>query len=188
LLKFNDSPEIWVLGAARGARGDMVFSNDVGRPLVRTTKFGGVTVFTRAHPEGSAASDAGASAPIKLAKLDGGQLFQRLALYSARATRASGRLIAFEAPDVDAQSTGVVADAALVTSEAIVTLAASPTGRMTLSRIGRVDVEVGRASNAILRGGVIAITVAPKEGPGGRPSSARVLQALGASGLAWSIP
>ena len=66
LLKFDDNPEVWVLTASRGPRGDMIYVSDLGRPLLRTTRMGGVTVFTQERPEGSAAAPVGAGAPIRL--------------------------------------------------------------------------------------------------------------------------
>ena len=59
LLKFDDSPEVWVLTASRGPRGDMIYTSDLGRPLLRTTRMGGVTVFTQERPDGSAAAPVG---------------------------------------------------------------------------------------------------------------------------------
>jgi len=180
LLKFNDSPEVWVLTRARGPRGDIIFSDDLGRPVLRTTKLGGVTVFTRAHPEGSAAAEVGPSSPIRMSRLDPSQLFQKLALASARASRAAGRPIGFQALDADPASSGVIADAAVVASQAVVELAMAPRGRGILARVGRIDFGKGRAAAAVFHGGVIDITVAPKAGLVGRPSSARILQSLGA--------
>jgi hypothetical protein len=180
LLKFSDSPEVWVLTTSRGPRGDVIFSDDLGRPLLRTTRLGGVTVFTHAHPEGSAAAEAGPSTPLRLSPMGPGQLFQRLAMASARASRAAGRPISFQALNADAGSSGVIADAALVASQAVVELSMRFHGRLILAHVARVDFENGRSAAVVVHDGVIDITVAPTVGRGGRPSSARILRALGA--------
>src|SRR5471032_1399082 len=64
LLKFDDSLEIWVLQAAPGPRGDVIYRNDVGDPMVRATRLGGMTVFTPKRPDGSAAAFDGATPPL----------------------------------------------------------------------------------------------------------------------------
>ena len=51
LLKFDDDPEIWALQPAPGPRGDVIYRNDVGEPMVRATRLGGMTVFTPKRPE-----------------------------------------------------------------------------------------------------------------------------------------
>jgi hypothetical protein len=178
LLRFDDSSEVWVLTAARGPRGDMIFSNDEGQLLLRTTRLGGVTVFTPRRPEGSAAAMAGAANPFHLASIGVLGLYQRLLQASVRCSRAAGRLIGFEAPDADPASDALIADAASVAGDAIVTLAARSGGRAILARVAKVDIEHGRQPGAYLRRGVVIITVTPAEGFGGRPSSMRILAAV----------
>lgn len=178
LLKFEDSPEVWALTVTRGPRGDLIYWNDLGQPLLRITKFGGVTVFTPKRPDGSAAAVAAAAAPLRLASVGPIGLYQHLALASARSGRAAQHSIAFTAIDADATSDGLMADAAIVVSEAMVDLAVRPKGRALLKHIGRVAIIRGAESAAAFRDGVIVITIAPTEGVYGRPSSLRIEQAL----------
>src|SRR5689334_4325157 len=56
LLKFEDNPEIWVLQPAPGPRGDTIYRNDLGEPMVRATRIGGMTVFTERRPDSSPAA------------------------------------------------------------------------------------------------------------------------------------
>jgi hypothetical protein len=178
LLRFEDSSEVWVLTAARGPRGDMIFSNDEGQLFLRMTRLGGVTVFTPRRPEGSAAAVAGAAIPFRLASVGVLGLYQRLLQASVRCSRAAGRLIGFEAPDADPASDALIADAASVAGDAIVALSNRSGGRAILARVAKVDIEHGRQPGAYLRGGVVIITVTPAEGFGGRPSSMRILAAV----------
>jgi hypothetical protein len=180
LLKFDDSPEVWALTASRGPRGDLIYLNDSGQPVLRTTRLGGVTVFTARRPEGSAAAESGAGAPLRLASIGPERLYQRLVQASARCSRAAQHLIAFDVPDADPGSDGVIADAAGVASEAIVALAAHYGGRTLLAHVTKVEIETGRLPGATLRGGVIYVTVAPPQGVAGRPSSERILVSIGA--------
>jgi hypothetical protein len=179
LLKFDDSPEIWALNQARGPRADMIFSNDVGQALLRTTRLGGATVFTRRRPEGVAATPRGPSGPITLSRVELSQLFRRMLAASARASRAAGRPIEIEAVGPDAASSSIMADAALVASQAVVDLAAEPGGRARMAQIYRLEIAPGPLQGASRRAGVVSITVTPSRGLFGRPSSAMILRALG---------
>ncbi|MDE2355630.1 MAG: DUF4908 domain-containing protein, partial [Alphaproteobacteria bacterium] len=99
LLKFDYSPEVWALTVARGPRGDLIYYNDLRQPLLRVTKFGGVTVFTARRPQGSAATAQGPSPPIRLATLGPVGLYQHLALASLRSGRALQHTIGYTALD-----------------------------------------------------------------------------------------
>ena len=180
LLKFDDSPEVWVLTASRGPRGDMIYTSDLGRPLLRTTRMGGVTVFTQGRPDGSAAAPVGSGVPLRLVSVGPAGLYRILLQASARASHAARHLVGFDAPDADPTSDGLIADAATVASEAVVTLSADSDGRSILSRVARVEILRGGRPSASLRGGVVDITVTPALGVAGRPSSQRILFAIGA--------
>ena len=178
LLKFDDSPEIWVLSQARGPRGDIIYKNDLGETMLRATRLGGMTVFTAKRPAGSAAALSGATSPLRMPTLGPVVLYQRLFQASVRATRAAQHLVEFEAPDADAYSDALIADAAVVTVEAFVTIAGQPDGRALLSRIGKIAFIEGAKTSATLQGGVLTVTVSPKEGIAGRPSSRRILKCM----------
>ena len=180
LLKFDDNPEVWVLTASRGPRGDMIYSSDLGRPLLRMTHMGGVTVFTRERPGGSAAAPAGAGAPLRLVSIGPAGLYRTLLQASARSSRAARHLVGFDAPDADAASDGLIADTATVASEAIVSLAVDGEGRAVLSHVARIEILRGARPAAAMRGGVLGIVVTPTLGVAGRPSSQRILLAVGA--------
>src|SRR6185437_6326955 len=46
LLKFDSSFEVWALTPQQAPRGDTIYKNDLGEPVLRATRLGGVTVFT----------------------------------------------------------------------------------------------------------------------------------------------
>ncbi len=178
LLKFEDSPEVWALTVTRGPRGDLIYWNDLGQPFLRVTKFGGVTVFTADRPQGAAAAMAGPGLPLRLASVGPIGLYQHLAVASARSGRAAQHPVGYTAIDADPTSDGLMADAAIVASEAMVNLAVRPHGRAFLRRIGRVTILRGNKPSATLHEGVVVVTVAPAEGLSGRPSSLRIAQAI----------
>jgi hypothetical protein len=181
LLKFEASPEVWALTAGAGPRGDTIFKNDVGEPVLRMTRLGGVTLFTDDRPEGTAVSMAGAAGALKLPNAIGPTaLFQTLAGSSARASRAAQRLITFVIlPDATPKTDWLFADAAVLAAEAFVRLASQgPEGRIIAGRFTRVELLSGPAVHAKATGGVLQITVAPGKGVAGRPSSQKLYLVL----------
>ena len=178
LLKFDDDPEIWVLTSTRGPRGDLIFTNDAGEVMLRTTRLGGATVFTPQRPDGAAATVIGPAASLRLATLGPSGLYQRLLLASSRASRAAGRLIGFEAPDADPTSDGLIADTALVSSDAVVKFARRRGGRQALAYVARVEIVRATRPSCWYRSGIVTIAVAPQLGLAGRPSSSLIQTAF----------
>jgi len=169
LMRFASSPEIWVLRAEPGPRGDTIYKNDLGEPMLRATRLGGLTLFTSDSPGGMAVALQGEAAPIRPpAILSPGALLQRLAQASAHASRALQRLVVFDAPDVTPDSAYLVADAASVTAEAIAGLDKKTREALKLNR---VVFEPGHSPGAKFADGVLQITVSPTKGVAGRPSS-----------------
>ena len=182
LLRFEASPEIWLLSSQPGPRGDVLYKNDMGEPMLRATKLGGMTLFTGAHPGGAAASLVGETQAIRAAAiLSPAALLQRLAQASARASRALQRLVVFDASDVTPQSATLIADAAGLAAEAITVVVQRPDGRRILTRLSKVTLTPGRKPSAGLNNGVLQIVVTPpRDGASvhdlvaGRPSSHRI--------------
>lgn len=178
LLKFDDNPEVWALSPKPAPRGDVLYMNDLGVPVLRATRLGGVTLFTFDRPMGTPAALAGPGGPLRLPVLGPQQLLERLAQASTRATRAARRLIPFEA-DASPASSAVMGDAAMVAAEAVVRIARRPDAQQGLGRLAKVRLVEGRSPGADLNQGVMQITVSPEEGLAGRPSSDRIMAAVG---------
>ena len=175
LLKFENNFEVWALKPQPGPRGDTIFKNDLGEPVLRATRLGGLTVFTDDHPGGEAAAVAGAGSPLRLLPLDPQTLAEKLLQASARASRAARRLIPFEAEATPASS-ALIADAAMVTSEGLVRMTKHGPDRRFLERILKVRLLAGRKGGALIDQGVLQVTVAPTQGLAGRPSSERIIK------------
>jgi hypothetical protein len=174
LLKFEGSPEIWSLQPQPAPRGDVIYKNDLGEPVLRATKLGGITLFTDDRPGGSAAALDGPGAPIRLPVMGPQAVLERLAQASARASRASHRLITFSA-DASPTSSALIADAATVVCEAVSRMTRNADGRALLARVKRVRLAEGRKAGVQLAKGSLQITVAPAQGLAGRPSSERIV-------------
>jgi hypothetical protein len=185
LLRFDDSPEIWVLTPQPGPRGDVIYKNDVGEPVLRATRLGGMTLFTDNHPGGAAAALVGEAPALRpSAIMTPNVLLQRLAQASAHASRAAQKLVVFDAPDVTPQTASLVADAATVAAEAIGAVARDPNGRRQLVKLNKVMLVPGRKAQAVLDKGVLKVVIAPPpagaahESVSCRPSSRRIVVAL----------
>lgn len=180
LMRYADSPEVWALLPQAGPRGDVIYKNDLGEPVLRATKLGGLTLFTRERPEGAAVAVAGTSSPIRLPPTGPNTLLQRLAQASARASKAAHRLIPVGA-DATPQSAALIADAAMVAADAMGRMARHPNGKTVLGRIEKIFVAQGKKPDAhIDKQGVLVVTVRPDMGIAGRPSSERIAHAAGA--------
>jgi hypothetical protein len=185
LLRFDDTSEVLVLKPTSGPRGDVIYKDDTGQPILRATRLGGLTLFTQSRPAGAPAAWSGESQPLKLPPLPSPNvLFQTLVQASLKASRAAQHLVMFEAQelrpqDVTPASGAVFADAAWTTAEAFARMAGrGPQGRQLAARFAKVQFIPGREPSAHVTGTVIQITVSPERGFAGRPSSARIVAVL----------
>lgn len=178
VIRFSDTPETWVLSRFRGPRGDMIYKNDMGEPVLRATKLGGMTVFTSRRPQGAAAALIGPAMPVRLTPLGPMLLYQRLYQASVRCSRAAQHQVEFDAPDADPGSDALIADTAGVMVDAMIALSGRSGGRAILARLASVAIKPANHIGVVSRAGVVTITINPALGFGGRPSSERILLAL----------
>jgi hypothetical protein len=178
LLKFEKDEEVWALDPAPAPGGDVIYRDDLGRSVVRANRMGHLTVFTPDEPEGLPAARAGPGESLRPAAMTMYQLWRHLVRQSARVSRAVGRRIDFDAPDVEQHEAGIYADAASVTAETLSRNAPRLNGRGPLSRVNRVEFVEGQRPGAVVEGTALSITLSPEQGVAGRPSSAKVLTAL----------
>lgn len=177
MLKFDGNPEVWVLVPQPAPRGDMIYKNDLGEPVLRATRLGGVTLFTDDRPTGSAAALAGGGAPLRLAPIGPQALIERLGQASYRSTRAARHTIAFQA-EASQESSALIGDAAVVATLAISRVADKPEGRGRMAGLKQVFIEEGRKVAAYIKEGALRITVVPALGLAGRPSSEKVAKVV----------
>lgn len=176
-LKFEDSPEVWALAPAPAPRGDVIYKNDLGEPMLRATRLGGYTLFTDQRPRGEAVSLAGAASPLRLLVLSAPALSERMLQASIRSGRAARHSVAFEAEATPA-SAALIADSATIVSLAFLRMAGGERGRASLAKVGKVQFMEGGAPSAALHDGVLLVVVAPVRGLAGRPSSDWVMRVL----------
>ena len=177
-LKFDAEAEVWALTAHPGPRGDLIYRNDIGQPMVRATRLGGLILFTPERPAGTPAAYAGPASTLRPRPMTPNQLLRHLAQTSVRASRALRRTTPFEAPDVTSGAEPLIADAASLAAQAVVQSASAPRGRSALARLRRVRFLEGRAAGVALNGDALVVTIAPARGVAGRPSSRKIALAL----------
>jgi hypothetical protein len=177
LLRFDRRDETWVLRPTAAPRGDIIYRNDAGQQILRVTPGGGMTVFTSRAPGGSPVSLTGPGETLAQPSLGPAQLFQLMARRSAMLSQTMGRLIEINV-DTDAEAEGLTVEALILSTDAVLRIARSPTGRSSLNQLRRILIVQGGSSSVSYVRGELRIVVAPTQGVAGRPSSARVIRAF----------
>jgi len=177
LLRFDRRDETWVLRPSAAPRGDVIYRNDAGDQLLRVTPSGGMTVYTRRAPGGSPASFSGPGESLSPPTLGPAQLFQLMARRSALLSQAMGRLIEINL-DTGEEAEGLSVEALILSTDAVLRIARSPTARSSLDRLRSITIIEGQRASVTYADGDLRIVVAPSQGVAGRPSSARVIQAF----------
>ena len=178
LLRYDGSDEIWVLRPTAGVRGDIYYRNDVGEVVLRATRLGGLTLYTASNPGGLAcALDRGAGR-LELPEQDIRFLLRHFAREAMRAGESMRGSFEITARAVEPDSSDVFGDAATVAVDGIVRLAQTTSGRERLASLRTMLIVVGSAPGVRRDGATLIVTVNPRLGAAGRPSSARVMRAL----------
>ena len=176
LLRFERSTETWALRPSSAPRGDTIYRNDAGDQVLRVTTGGGITVYTTRAPGGSPVSLAGPPVSLAPPSLGPVQMFSLMARRSGLVTEAMGRLVHI---NLDGQeSEALCIEALIVTTDAVVRIARSPSARPFLNRLRSITIVEGQRSSVTYSGGDLRVVVDPRRGIAGRPSSARVIRAV----------
>jgi uncharacterized protein DUF4908 len=177
LLRFDRSAEVWVLSTTRGPRGDVLYRNDAGDLFMKVTNVGGATMYYGARPGGEPVAFVGPASTIRLQALNAQALLRSLAQASVRASRAAGQLIVFDAPDVTSGSEAIYADAAAVAAEAVMAISQRKNGRKAAQKITRIQLVQGGKVGAHMAGASLVVSIDPRKGLAGRPSSRKMITA-----------
>ena len=179
LLKFENSAEVWVLSPQPASRGDVIYRNELGEPMLRATKLGGMILFTDESPNGAAAALTGKAPSFQPpAAISPISLYQRMGQASIRASRAAQRQMPFETlQDARPETSVLIAESATITAEAFERIARKG-DRSILAGIARVVLAEGYKPGATLRNGTLIVTYAPAQGMAGRPSSKRIVKVV----------
>lgn len=178
LVLFGESNEVWVLRATPAPRGDILYRNDQGEVVLRSTASGGLTLYTPRSPGGEPVSQAGPGQNLRRPALSPIQLVNFMVRQSDIASRAVGHLVVFEAEEISPGSETLVAEAAAAAVEALTRMSRAANLSDQAAQVRRIVITEGGRNNVAFARGVLTITVNPGEGAAGRPSSARVVRTL----------
>lgn len=177
LLRFERRDETWVLRPSAAPRGDVIYRNDAGEQVLRVTPGGGMTVYTPRAPSGSPASFTGSGQSLTPPTLGPHLLFRLMAQRSYMVSQAvGGRLV--EVNLDGEQSESLCVEAMIVATEAVIRIARSPTARQYIADLRSITIVEGSRAGVTYAGGRLTVTVDPRQGMAGRPSSARVIRAI----------
>lgn len=179
LLKFDNSTEVWVLSSQPASRGDVIYFNELGEPVLRATKLGGMILFTEENPNGAAAALSGRASSLQPpAALSVSALFLRIYQASTRVSRVAQRQVPFETVQNARPETSVlIAETALITAEAFERMARKG-DRSKIDKVTKVLFAEGDKPGASLKNGALTVTYAPNQGMAGRPSSKRIVKVV----------
>lgn len=189
LIRFDGHSEIFALSAYHGPKGDIIFKNDVGEPVLKSTRWGGMTLFTPNMPSGEAVATVRPIENFEPEEISPRALLSFLTRSSIRASHAaqsvikSPHRISFDAQiDADIDRKGdeyLFADAAFVTTEAIISVSHHRRGADILRNVEKIELFEGRPPSVTLKDGVLRLKLDTQRGIwGGRPSSKRISQVL----------
>ena len=178
LVRFERRDETWVLRPSAAPRGDVIYRNDAGEQVLRVTPGGGMTVYTPRAPSGSPASFTGSGQSLTPPTLGPHLLFRLMAQRSYMVSQAVGGRLVEVNLDVDDQSESLCVEAMIVTTDAVIRIARSPTARQYIADLRSITIVEGSRAGVTYAGGRLTVTVNPRQGMAGRPSSARVIRAI----------
>lgn len=182
LIRFDGDDETWTLTPTPGPKGDIIYKNDIGEPVLKATRWGGMILFTDTRPMGDPVSVTGKADAFTPGHMSPGLLFQTLVHASRRVSVAVGRNFGFDAPDVTPGADYLYADAAQVTADALVSVALQTRGRKALAPVHSVQFVEGRPPSATLDDGVLVLKLDVQRGLwGGHVSSKRISHVVMAS-------
>jgi hypothetical protein len=176
LFRFERREETWVLRSTPAPRGDVIYRNDAGAQILRVTPDGGLTLYTTRTPNGSPASRIGAAPPLELPTLGPIRLFTLMNQRGSLVSQALGRLIVINL--TGEQSEALMVDALIVTTEAVIRMARTPTFRDRVNGLRSITLVEGSRSSVTFSRGDLRVIVDPSEGQAGRPSSSSIIRAV----------
>ncbi len=184
LMRFDGDDEVFALTATAGTRGDVIYKNDLGQPVLKATRWGGMVLFSDGRPMGDPVAVKGKADTFQPSRMSPEQLWLHLAKSAYRASRAIEHKVLFNADaDTPGDSTiALFADAATVASDALIQAAERSDSRHALDALHEVRFIEGRPPGARFDNGILVMKLDPSRGTwGGHVSSKRIVKVLSAS-------
>lgn len=180
MIQFSDNGEIFALHPQPAPRGDVIYKNDVGDPVLRLSGLGGVTVFTPSRPQGAPAELVGMGDPIALlANIHNAtDLFRRMQVASRRIGLVVQHPVSVDAPDLGPETYDLAADVLVLAVDAFERNAPTIRTDPRMRKVTQVLILEGERPGVTLSERTLTIVIASRWGVAGRPSSYRIASAL----------
>jgi len=179
LMRFDGDDEVWALTTTQGPKGDVIYKNDIGEPVLKATRWGGMILFSEESPTGDPAAVTGKAEAFSLDKISPASLYQTLLRASHRVSVLLERNLIFAAPDVTPDTSSLYANSFTVTSDALAKVALQSHGRQMLTPVHQVQFVDGRPPSASLDKGTLTLKLDASRGAwGGHPSSRRIMNLI----------
>ncbi len=180
MMRFDGDDEVWTLSTTQGPKGDVIYKDDMGEPVLKATRWGGMILFSEESPTGDPVALTGKAEAFTPEKISPSSLYQTLLKASRRVSLLLERTVAFAAPDVTPDSAPLYANAFNVTSEALAKVALQNHGRQMLAPVHDVQFVDGRPPSASLDSkGTLTLKLDASRGAwGGHPSSKRIMNVI----------
>lgn len=180
LFRFERRTETWVLRPTPAPRGDVIYRNDAGAQILRVSHGGGITLYTVRAPNGSPASLTGGAEPLTLPTLGPIRLFSLMNQRGSLVSQALGRLVVINLTGEESEA--LMVDALIVTTDAVIRMARSPTFRGSLAELRSITLVEGSRASVSFRNGELRVVVNPDQSLAGRPSSSTIIRAVADGG------
>jgi hypothetical protein len=182
LLRYSDSPEVFVLYPYRASLGGQVLKYDSGATLLRVSAWGAMTIYTDSAPGGLPTTRTGDPTNLTHAPISAATLTQALADETGYLAGARRLQIGFstDALPADPQTRAMAFDTLINTGMGIARFTANTGHRDLVARkIGAVKIVISAKPIISLRGRTLVVTFVPSQGYAGRASSRALALALG---------
>jgi hypothetical protein len=184
LLRFENTPEVFVLYPDRASLGGREFKYDSGETALHVTGWGGITLYTDDKPGGLPASRTGDSVPPEPVDVTVDEMqtaaqndAQQLAFVRRAGLTFSADWNEF---DSNAGARAFAKDAMDNAARGLVRFAAIPAGRQAIvHRLDKVMLATAAHAAVLLNGRTLVVTFDPAHGYAGRASSRAVARGLG---------
>jgi hypothetical protein len=174
LMKFDDSPEVFVLRSTTAQRGDAFLRNDAGQLMLRVTEPGNVISYV-GDEDGAPADISGSAAPLVRPGMTT-TLAVRVKDASARLTELAGHDVTIFGAQEFAREEAWVADALMLMVfgfEQAASASAKAPAKVTGVRIAKTA-----TPGVVVEDGELVLGLNPAEGYAGRPSSAAIAKVI----------
>jgi hypothetical protein len=181
-MRFVDNDEVFYLTSEAAPMGGRVLKYDTGTVALQVTGWGGLTLYTTAAKGGLPAEFVDVAMSVDPPPVAAKDMKSFAAKMAQDLSAGSDFAIGFAADwDRIAQSDllrGLMCDAMRNATYALQEIAKSKKRTVVADRLDVVRVLQGAKPGVSLQKGILAITIAPQQGAGARPSSLAIMRAL----------